>query len=343
VTVRSHTRAALKAALAPVPGAAWLGRQLSPGPTILMYHRFSAQPAGDGHTVDAALCDWQFRVLQREAAVWPLGDYFEAVAADAAVPKNLVVITVDDGYRDFFEIAFPLLRRLELPATLFPVVQFIERKIWLWHDRLAWLLAQAEPTQHELRCADGTVRFDLSSEDGRRRAWNDLCRYCIRQRDDDKHAFLRALEQRSPSRVPDTLPAAFAPCTWDELEEMSAASIEIGAHSMTHPILSKVDPETLWWEVSEPRRALKERLGREVRSFCYPNGQPDDVNAEVLSAVERAGYLGAVVTQRAPPDYGRYSTSRIGTSTQKNDFLWKVRGWEQGIARLRGRNGSRPD
>jgi Polysaccharide deacetylase len=331
----------VKSTLTRLPGSARLAHRLAAGPTILMYHRFSERPMGDGHTVDRATCEWQFRTLRKRTTVWPLGDYFEAAQAGEKIPGDLVVITVDDGYRDFYEIAFPLLRSLGLTATFFPVVEFIEGRIWLWPDALRWTLESAASGRYRLAAFGREIEIDLTSPQRRDEAWNDLCAVCVEQPTVETTRFLSALGRHLQMRIPELLPERFAPCSWSELKEMSDAGIEIGGHSMTHPILSRVDAESLVWEVAGPRAAFRERLGIEVRSFCYPNGQVPDVNASVIQAVKDAGYRGAVVTQRRVPDFRPYSTSRIGTCMEKNEFLWKSLGWEQGIASLTRRGSER--
>lgn len=82
---------------------------------------------------------------------------------------------------------------------------------------------------------------------------------------------------------------------WAEIMEVSCHGIEIGAHSMTHPFLSRLDMDRIREEVQGPKAALGERLGRPVEFFCYPYGDYDD---RVAEAAKEAGYLGAVTTRR---------------------------------------------
>lgn len=328
-------RSVVKSTLTRLPGVSSLGGRILGGPVILMYHRFSEHPVGDGHTVDRATCEWQFRMLARRATVWSLGAYFEALDANRPLPRNLVVITVDDGYRDFYEIAFPLLRSLGLPATFFPVTELIEGRIWLWPDALRWLLENAPAGRYEIETAAEPLTLALGGAAERERTWTELCAFCMRRPSAETGPLLETLQRRFERPLPVPPPEHLAPCSWTELAEMHAAGIELGGHSMTHPILSQVDAAMLDWEVGEPRRVFRERLGIELGSFCYPNGQEQDLNDEVVRAVERAGYRGAVVTQRKAPDFRRYTTSRVGTSVDPQAFLWKALGWEQGLARLR--------
>lgn len=79
-----------------------------------------------------------------------------------------------------------------------------------------------------------------------------------------------------------------------EIVSLASEGFEIGAHTMTHPVLSNLHGQRLWVEVHECKEVLEQILGREVPMFCYPRGR---YNAEVLGAVQRAGYRGARTTR----------------------------------------------
>jgi hypothetical protein len=95
--------------------------------------------------------------------------------------------------------------------------------------------------------------------------------------------------------LPEQAPAKYAPCTWAELREMAGSLVEIGSHTVTHPILSSITDEESWKELTESRRQIEEALGTQVRSFCFPNGQPEDYRASQVKEVQEAGYNCAVV------------------------------------------------
>ena len=77
---------------------------------------------------------------------------------------------------------------------------------------------------------------------------------------------------------------------WNEAQEMRAAGMDIGAHSHTHPVLSRLTAEDQYWELAESRRILEQRLGCNVHSFAYPVGGRGAFDETTIRAVERAGY-----------------------------------------------------
>ncbi|MFO7173944.1 MAG: polysaccharide deacetylase family protein [Bacillota bacterium] len=112
--------------------------------------------------------------------------------------------------------------------------------------------------------------------------------------------------------------------TWEQLREMAAAGIEIGAHSATHPNLREVDAGRLEQEVAGSRRALEEQLGMPILFFSYPGGSYDE---KVLAAVKAAGYLGAVTVASgaATPEDDPFQWPRVtvyrGTTPEKLQAL----------------------
>lgn len=293
-----------------------------------MYHRFCSTEVVGGHKVHQSLFRRHAERLARNFVVWSLESYFEARLNGERLPKNLAIITVDDGYRDFYEIAFPVLLEFGLPATFFPATDFVDGRKWLWHDILTFTLDKTPLEQLEIRTSSSEFRLDLRNGSLRDAAWARLCDICVRESDTGKWELLRYLLNAAEVELPVQLPAEYAPVTWDQLSEMHDNSIEIGAHTRTHPVLSRMPREALESEIAGSKQLIEERLGTQVRSFCYPNGQPADVTKSVVDAVASAGFLGAVVTHRNPPSFERFTTSRLGIDSDSLDFLWKVDGWE---------------
>src|SRR5262245_43814041 len=108
---------------------------------ILTYHRFSEQE--DGVNTSASAFAEQLDFLAAHYRVVPLAELVEQLNGPGAKSSRLAAITIDDGYRDAYEIAYPLLRRAGLPATVFVVTEFLEGRLWLWTDKLRYLALSA--------------------------------------------------------------------------------------------------------------------------------------------------------------------------------------------------------
>jgi peptidoglycan/xylan/chitin deacetylase (PgdA/CDA1 family) len=223
------------------------------GARIVIYHRF--------HAAQRADIGAQFEHIRRYYRPTSLGDLARMLAEGREPPPGTVVVTVDDGYRDFYRVAYPVLRKYGIPATLFVVTGFIDRACWLWVDRVTYCLGDTEmarSVKEELK------HLDLGARDAR----------------------LAELEHSTGVRVPAEIPCDYEPCSWDELREMASHGIEIGAHTVTHPILSRIsDPARLAFEILGSKKRIEDELQRPVLHFAYPNGLWDDFGPEAVRLV----------------------------------------------------------
>src|SRR5215471_17455080 len=110
---------------------------------ILHYHRFNSAPRPSATPV--SVFAEQLAYMTGRYEIVPLSVIVECMSRGAALPRRAAAITVDDGYRDFYELAFPVLERFKVPATVFIVPEFVDRNVWLWTDKLRYLLQRAAP------------------------------------------------------------------------------------------------------------------------------------------------------------------------------------------------------
>src|SRR5215510_2506872 len=114
---------------------------------ILTYHRFSE--GGDGERISARVFSEQVKYLAAHYTLVPLSQLADCLRR-REIPPSLAAITIDDGYRDAYEIAFPILRKHCAPATVFVVTEFVEGTTWLWTDKARYLTARAESRADEV-------------------------------------------------------------------------------------------------------------------------------------------------------------------------------------------------
>ena len=291
---------------------------------IFVYHRFSHH--GVSGRVRLSEFSWQLDQLQKGSwVVLPLRGYLES-RNQLAPHQNVVILTIDDGYQDFYQIAYPELKRRNIPATFFVTTDFIDGEIWLWPDRIRYALDHGK-SGGAVSLGTTVIPLVLSTPSERARIWQRIVRYCTHVSDVTREYVIKELEQQCQVQLPKTIPDEFAPTSWEQIREMEANGIEIGSHTRRHPILSQVEPEMLGEEISGSKQILEERLRKSVATFCYPNSMPEDITNEVVAAVKTAGYKGAVHGV-IPNSEDCYRLSRMGVSDDRVDFLWKLYGLE---------------
>jgi peptidoglycan/xylan/chitin deacetylase (PgdA/CDA1 family) len=261
-------------------------------PRILMYHRFSSSPT-EGRCSSKRFED-QVKHIKRNYAPFSLVGLIQYQREHGRFPAHAVVITVDDGYRDFYQYAFPILREQGVPATLFATTGFIEREHWLWPDKITWLLNEISEIRETIQIDHIELPAGPLNCEIRSVYWNRLNDHALSLPDQEKHKFIEELALRLNTVFPVSIPSAYEPLGWEELREMQDNGIEIGGHTVTHPSLGRVDEEQARREIFGCMSSLSQQLGERPRTFCYPNGQPSDFKPFLPGIVEDAGFYGAV-------------------------------------------------
>jgi peptidoglycan/xylan/chitin deacetylase (PgdA/CDA1 family) len=327
----------LKRLLLALPGFADLCRLLTRRHVrTFLYHRFSRQPGEDPHRLSSDLLARQLTAIVAHHTVWTPADHARALAGNPPGGHCPVVITVDDGYRDFYEVAFPVLRQARIPATLFVTTGFVDGTSWLWWDRLEALLVAAPSQRLELATTKGPLVLELTTREGRTAAWHQVADRCRFLSDDAKETLLGDLARRLAVEPPESPPESHLPVTWDQIREMRRHGVLFGAHTVSHPILSRVPLERAREEIRLSRSRLETELGEPVGWFCYPQGGPADVTPAVRDLVAELGFQGGYVAFQVPAlEHDPYALPRYGVGPDWYDFLWVLCGADYLVMRLR--------
>jgi len=325
--VVTGSRAAWLARVFRTAGGLRVTRWLTRGePRILMYHRFG--PGDPSQRLSAEAFEWQVRHLKEYFSVVSMSTLGDMLMRGQAVPANTAVITIDDGYEDFYRYAFPVLKRHALPATFYVTSGFVDRELWLWTDVVEYIIRNTAVHSWNLEMHGKTRSFALVRPADARAAWIEICQYCMELADVERSWFLREFATLLRVAVPSEPIDGYQAASWPQLREMSHAGIEVAAHTVTHPRLTKVGSERCAIEISSCKQRIEQMIGRPVHSFAYPNGQRADYDDQVKRLVRQAGYTNAAVAfpktrMDDPLELGRYS---IGADLGEfRKILWGAR------------------
>ncbi|MEQ1603583.1 MAG: polysaccharide deacetylase family protein [Pyrinomonadaceae bacterium] len=259
---------------------------------ILMYHRFS-ESEEFGKTSRKAF-ETHLKYLTRHYKIISLTDAVRYLADGEELPNRTAVLTIDDGYRDFYDVAFPILREFDLPATIYVVTGFLDRTCWIWTDKARYLLTETKLDRLSFTIGERFFDEILGDTDSRLALAGKINSELKKLSDSEKDRVLNELANSLSVHLDETPPSAFGPITWDQAREMAAAGIEIGSHTVNHPILTNVDADALTEELSVSRTVLEGQLQTDNLHFCYPNG---NVSQRERDAAENAAYASAVTTK----------------------------------------------
>jgi peptidoglycan/xylan/chitin deacetylase (PgdA/CDA1 family) len=259
--------------------------------TVLTYHRVNDDADPFFPSVPTAVFEEHMRHVARVYRVLPLEELAERLSRDD-VPARALAITFDDGYRDNLTHAAPVLARFGLPATIFLATGFIGSGVVPWWDRLA--LAFKNGRRDELS-APGGGRLPLHTRAQRLAALESSLAHLKRLDDDRREAALAAILATLDG--PAEAGAKTAMLNWEDVQALVGLGCSIGAHTVNHPVLSRVSPERARAEILGSRAAIAAACGRAPRAFAYPNGQPEDYTETTVELVRAAGFTCAVTTR----------------------------------------------
>jgi len=273
---------------------------------ILLYHNFSTFGESNSEEVNVKAARIQLEYLRRHFHIIPLSRLVEQLRSGEPVQRHTVVLTIDDGRRNCYELFFPLLKEFGMPATFFVVSSFVRNEDWVWTDKVLWL------SEHPLRVRElAPDRIERTFE-----ALNKM-------RPEPRAARIENIASRMEVSIPKSPPRKYAPCSWDELREMADSGfVEVGSHSVTHSTLASLTDGESWQELTVSRAQIEEGLGREVKSFCFPNGKHSDYRSDHLRQAREAGYTAALVARYGLVDNktNPYELPRIGVSGKSDDL-----------------------
>ena len=251
-------------------------------PTALLYHGVCDQPRVglldcEGKHVSEALFRHHMELLAHNRKVVSLTILVDTLRSGADA-TNMVAITFDDGYLDNAQCAAPILAEYGFPATFFLATGFIGRNRWLWNDRLEAALDRTRLRQF----TPGIVGEEVSLRDTteRRLALGRMKRALKKlswQTAEARVAELESELELEPA-VPEGLYRFMA---WEDAQRLIASGFEVGAHTINHTILSRVQQEEAELEILRSREQVTAELGTCSRTFCYPNGKANDYTPQV--------------------------------------------------------------
>lgn len=312
---------------------------------VLMYHRFG--PAGSHRRMPVDVFERQIHYLCERYNVIALRDLIEKLTRGERLPSRCVAITIDDGYGDFREYAYPVLEKYRVPATVYLVSAFVDQTLWLWFDAIHYITSHAASGTYDLLLADRSCRVRMDDSATRNMLWETVADIGVGLAPPERSDLIASLSKQLSVQLPVIPSPEYRAMTWDAVRSMDEELIEWGGHTFSHPILARCTPEEQFNEISQCKLRIEEMIQRPVESFCYPNGQVGDYDQHTIAAVKRAGFRNAVVAHGGMIEscFDRYLIERLGAPESEIDFKKCVDGvWETrhraraGLAQFTGRS-----
>jgi peptidoglycan/xylan/chitin deacetylase (PgdA/CDA1 family) len=269
---------------------------------ILLYHRVSdGDPCCRNMSISPRLFRKQIAYLAhsryRPISLTTLLDYLEG---RTELTEDSIAVTFDDGYRDNFTMAYPILQEFQVPATIFLTTGLIDSQEAPWWDRVGRAIARLGRNCTPVQCPDPRIpaatwrQVRAAARVSRRRELvraTEIVESLKSFGGCQREQIVAALEGLvvAESDMPLML-------TWEMIRQMRGELISFGSHTVTHPVLSRINAAEARRELSDSKRRIESMLGEEVPFFAYPNGAATDFSPQTIDLVREAGFKLALTT-----------------------------------------------
>ncbi len=263
---------------------------------VLLYHeirpprnRFEAAVSPDNF-------ERQIRFVRRHFEIIPVSRMMEFMVGRVKIRKPVAVITFDDGYKDNFTTAYPILKKLGAPAIIFTTVGSVGNKNRMWTSVVEDLFGRTPKKEVELSSLPSGRVFEWPDEgEEKLRACHEIKAEMKKVPDTVRQAILDELRAKLEVQE-DSCGSGEEMLSWDDIRELGKGPlIEIGSHSLTHRMLAKLPSAEMIYELRESGKKLREEAGIEVRYVSYPG---NSYNAEVQKCAADAGYQAGFAVDR---------------------------------------------
>lgn len=295
---------------------------------ILMYHGVIADDCPWSQWTQLPLAQFrrQMDILAKHYNVISLSECLKAILSRGKLPPRSAVITFDDGFRNVYARAYPVLQEKRLPATVFLTTGLLDDGSLLWTDELFCLFESTQCTRLNLTSV-GLSAWSWSSVQEREQVYLEilgLLKSVSASRKDEALDSFR--EQLGPVSDSCTTAGEFRGMSWNEAREMrDSGLIEFGGHTVTHQILSQLDAKSQEREVLESCSRVRDELGQVSPVFCYPNGRVEDFTGWTVRCVQAAGLTGAVSTIEGLADASQNPFELRRIPVGNDTPLWRYR------------------
>jgi peptidoglycan/xylan/chitin deacetylase (PgdA/CDA1 family) len=304
-----------------------VGRFRHPNAVILMYHSVLEDPRSqDSYLGEISysrdIFRGQMELLARRYHPVSLDDILRFVTGQAELPRRSVAVTFDDGYTDNYEVAAPVLKHAGVPATFYATVDCVERRRLPWPSHLRFMLRN---TKKE-RWIDASGRsWPLSSQSEREAALVQSCDECCKLVGAAQDQYMARLSGELDIQVPADSGALMM--DYAQMRSLIKQGHIVGSHTLSHPNMAYVEPETARRELAESKQRLEQGLKSPVTHFAYPcPALSPHWTEQTLVASREAGYTTAVTTNpgSARPGDHPLRLKRIGAPKNVNELQWNL-------------------
>ena len=271
---------------------------------ILMYHRIlpidddRSQLEEPGMIVTPETFRHNLEIASEYFEFIKLSEWIDKKQNNIKLPDKACAITFDDGWADNHEFAFPILKEMNIPATIYLVADMVDTKKQFWPERLARTISTIA-AEHSDKWStsslkwicDAVTKYNFSNRAPSKEEISQIIAHCKHLPDQEIHKRLSIIESELNLNTQSNNTPIL---NWSQINEMTTSGlIELGSHTCQHIRLGKETPSvTLEHEIIQSKKIIEKKSKQPVKTFCFPNGDYSNDSLELV----KEHYSGTVTT-----------------------------------------------
>ncbi|MBL8089647.1 MAG: polysaccharide deacetylase family protein [Anaerolineales bacterium] len=269
--------------------------------TVLNYHRIDYLENNQDMfqpniSATPPMFEWQMAFIKKWYRVISLQQLTDWLTNKAPMPPHAALITFDDGYADNYTNALPILKKYDLPAVIFLTTGYIASNRPFYWDLASYCFVHTQTDR--VQFPDGAEKAWQSVEEKKAtlKSWIEAMK---KLSENEKQTWVSQL----PEALGVSIPHDFFEnkmLTWEQIREMRNANIEFGAHTINHPILTRISLTQAREEIIGSKQKIEQELEEPVTSLAYPNGMQTDFNTDIAAIAKEVGLASAFTLLSGP-------------------------------------------
>jgi len=257
--------------------------------------------------------------LKRNYQILTIDEVIQGLKSGMGFKRPSVSITFDDGYLDNYTLAYPILKKHGVPATVYLTTDVIGTSQRIWTDQIEFMLLETRKDQFSLPRLFGDKELRIKTKKEKEQVINEITEALKKRPDAERKEMIVEIKKiLNENRNYKNNLESRTMLNWDEVQGMAKDGITIGSHSHTHPILSRMPVQEAKVEIFNSKKIIEENLGIQAKHFAFPNGREEDFSEELRDYCREIGFesvASVIYGTNDPSNTNTFALKRIGATS----------------------------
>lgn len=287
---------------------------------ILLYHRIvdkDSKYLKKGAAVHHPIKDFkkEIRFFKRNFQLLSMDEVVNHIKLGKGFRRPSVAITFDDGYLDNYALAYPVLKKHGVPATIYLTTGLVGTSDGIWTEQIGIAFLETRKDYFNFPSLFGDEAIPIKTKEEKKQANTRVSETLKLRPDEERRKLMRELLEKLEVGEKFGHDGERMMLNWDEVQKMRKDGMTIGSHSHTHPILSQMPIQRAKDEILNSKRVVEKNVDIRVKHFSFPNGREEDFSEELRDYCREIGFESVCSVVYGPYDASKknpFALKRVG-------------------------------